>query len=152
MKNKLLNIALVLICFALAGCQDNGYIGIYYGTWRVEKYTIDGEKQSNELIDNTTVSFQNATVVIQTVIDSYMSADTRYGTWKEDGDIFTLNFTHHDNSINVGEHPYAAPFWLGMTSVEPMIMHKTTYNKKRFSLTWTDSEGHIKVYTLAKIY
>lgn len=141
---------MLLAAFASSCRQDNGYIGEYYGTWKIEYYSIDGVKQENEMISHTTISFQNATVVIQCVEDKYMSEDTRYGTWEELGNDFILNYTHYDEIRDPGTYLYAAPQWLGMTSEAPMVMTKERINSRTFILTWNSPNG-IKQYKLVKL-
>lgn len=151
---------IVWICLAIAfvsaicGCQNNGDIGHLFGTWRVESYTVDGIRPEDPLLSDVTISFQSDIVNIVTIVDNYGLSYSQFGTWSEDGDTMTFNFTHFDNDNPPGkpDSQYNAPDWLGMTSKEPMVMKVSDSKKDSFTLTWHDPEGCVKVYKLHKTW
>lgn len=153
-------IFITVIFMTLAGCQNNGDIGRLFGTWALSEYTVNGEKIeeleiSRELIvplSHITFSFQSEVVGIATILDNYNSYDTRFGTWEEDGDTFTFNFTHYDSTYEPGTGKYQAPPWLGMTSDGPMVMKVSDSKSRSFTLTWNDPRGYVRVYKLHKTW
>lgn len=152
MRKTLSYIASVLFMLSLASCQNNGHIGWIFGVWRVAEYSIDGQPQTSSLQSSTTFAFQNNIVNVVAYIDDYNTDISRYGTWQQDGDEFTFNFTHHDDSTGQGEGVYAAPEWLGMTSAEPMRMHVISQTDDKFSLEWTDADGSRIIYKFEKTW
>ena len=142
----------LLMSLAMAGCQNNGNIGWLFGVWRINSYTVDGVEQTDPLISRSTIAFQGEIVEIVAVVDDYQSRITRNGTWHEDGNDFTLNFTHSDDMRPAGTGVYEAPGWLGMTSDFPMQMTISDQTSDRFTLTWEDGDGLVKVYELQKTW
>lgn len=158
---KTANIFCVLVAFMLlAACQNNGDIGKYFGTWRIDSYTLNSEAVGTVEVygvyevpvSNCTFSFQNSVVNVVTVLDDYMSNNSVFGSWSEDGDTFTLDFTHVDAETPQGTGQYSAPKWLGMVSDEPMVMKISNSLKDSFTLTWTDHDGNVRVYNLHKTW
>ena len=164
MKNKNIKSLFCLLAVIFAACaiscQNNGDIGRYFGTWRLESYTVDGNKVEEVTIDgntvpttNVTFSFQNNIVNVVTIIDDYESYYSRFGTWEDEGSTFVLDFTHTDATDTApGTGQYAAPEWLGMVSDMPMHMALSGTGNKDFTLTWNDPEGSVRVYSLHKTW
>lgn len=144
-------IAAAVIMLALAGCQNDGQIGWIFGTWRVEKFTVDGVDASTELTVVTTFSFQNNIVQVVAPGDVPGDALALWGTWCEDGESFTLDFTHSDLETPSGTGIYGAPWWLMMSSGAPMTM-RLSHSRNYFTLTWISSEGTTNVYEFAKTW
>ena len=164
MKKRYL-LLFALIIAVMQGCQNNGYIGRYFGTWRFDSYSVDGEEITEFEIryddrdfivplENITMSFQGTVVSIVTVLDEYSDFTGRKGSWSEDGDQLTLNFTHYDDKTGEpGKADYAAPSWLGMTSKAPMVMTTSNNKNDSFTLTWIDPEGgQVRVYKMHKTW
>ncbi len=147
---KLANIILLVFAICLSACQNNGDIGDLYGTWRLDSYAVDGVEQAGFEVENTTFSFQNNVVYVVTLKDEHQSHYEQYGTWKDDGNTFTFNFTHSDNQTSAGEDVYAAPSWLGMTSAEPMVMDVEKRSSSDMVFHWVSPDGAIRVYKLHK--
>lgn len=156
---KPVNLLFFLIIILLTGCQKDGYIGRLYGTWRLNDYYVNGEKISELSLggkeipaSNVTFSFQSDIINIMAVVDNYATYYSQFGTYTEEGDVFTLNFTHYDDNNPVGTDIYAAPKWLGMISDAPMIMKSSENSSRSFTLTWTDPDGNVRVYKLHKTW
>lgn len=142
----------VLLIFA-AGCTtNNGDIGPYYGSWNIEKITIDGVEQTSWKSDGTwTVwSFQNDIIEVMRG-DALQDTEKRYGTWEQKGDMLELNFTHHDDKFSDENYMYGAPTWIYMTTGIINSLHIDNISSKNMSLTLTDPEGRKIVYTLRKL-
>lgn len=150
--DKMIYAMMAIVVLTLSGCQDNGYIGRLYGTWRFASYSVDGVEIVGAMIEESTISFQNNITSVTTFVDEYLTDLTYYGTWKEEGDQFTLDFTHHDDVRPGGGDVYSAPTWLGMTAEEPMVMRVSESTSRAFTLTWTDPQGAVKVYRLKKTW
>lgn len=138
----------LLIAMLLSSCQNDGYIGEIFGTWRVESYTRDGVEMK---IGPTTFSFQNNIVNCVLNVDEYGTSWGRFGTWTLTDRQFELNFTHHDDNTPQGSGIYEAPEWLGMISDEVMNM-KITLNKDKMIWMWNAPDGAICVYQLHKTW
>jgi hypothetical protein len=155
MKHIAYIITLAVALLATACTENNGDIGDFFGTWRVESYTADGVvQQGNDMykVNATTFSFQSQVVMVNVVLDEYGTNHTWYGSWSESGDVLTLNFTHSDNEIEQGTSSYAAPVWLGMTSDSPMNLSITNRDSRSMTLSWTDGHGIEKIYKISKTW
>lgn len=152
MRRILTYIIITLVLAVTGGCQNDGHIGWIFGVWRVAEFTVDGEKQTDPLISGTTLAFQSDVVEAVAIIDKYNSTYELFGTWKHEGDTFTMDFTHHDDTYAPGTGPYSAPWWLQMTSDEPMVMKITDQKGDAFTLTWQAPDGKTNVYKLRKTW
>lgn len=144
------NITRIIIAIALAavsyGCQNNGDIGYLFGTWRIDSLTADGEEQP-EAAEQTLISFQNDIIMVQQITDDDGSYTNYFGTWAEDGDRMTINFTHHQDS-----GPFPAPIWLGWTADEPMVMQVSDRHSRSVTWTYMSPDGIEYVYNLHKTW
>lgn len=138
--------------FMLSGCQNDGYLGDMFGTWRVDSFTKNGELVEDENVSLTTFSFQNNVVNVVLLTDEYHGAYSRFGSWKQLEGQFTLDFTHHDDNNPQGTGTYQAPEWLEMTSEEPMVMSYSSKESKRMTWIWRSAEGNTYVYKLSKTW
>lgn len=141
-----------ILMATIAACQNNGHIGWLFGVWRVNEYFLDGQQQDDALLPSTTFAFQNNIVEVVAYLDNHNTQIERYGTWEQNGDMFTLNFTHYDDSTHQGTGVYAAPEWLGMTSESPMQMQMTSHKGDKFTVEWIDAAGQKKVYEFEKTW
>lgn len=149
---KIFLAVVILLALTLSACQNNGHIGWIFGVWRVNEYIADGVRQTDPLISRCTLAFQGDVVEVVAIPDEYQTRITRNGTWAENGNDFTLDFTHSDDWRPSGTGLYEAPAWLGMTSQAPMHMTISERTSDKFTLTWEDSEGVLKVYKLQKTW
>lgn len=91
-------IALLLatLCAGTSGCNsNNGDIGPWYGHWKLTKILVNGEADA-QYDGNIFWAFQNS-VVMMTEVNSDISFNNRWGSWQQQGDELTLDFTHHDD-------------------------------------------------------
>lgn len=117
---KAVYLIIILACTALTSCQNDGPIGVMFGTWAVDEYYINDIEQPAP--KGCTFSFQGGVVEAVKVVDDYATNYQRFGSWSQTPGYITLNFTHSDSQYDVGEGRYKAPEWLGMTSAQPMVM------------------------------
>ncbi len=148
---RLTLIFILALSICLGGCQNNGDIGDWFGSWRVDSYMLNGLEQEG-LAKATTFGFQSEVVVVTVVIDDYQTEYQRYGTWQELDDTFTLHFNHQDATTNPATDIYAAPEWLGMYSDKPMIMTLQRHDSRNVTLTWLGPDGATRTYKLHKIW
>lgn len=139
-------LAAVLLAIACAGCQNNGDIGYLFGTWRVDSFTADGTERP-EAAARTLISFQNDIIMVQELLDDHGTYENHFGTWSEDGDMLTLDFTHTG-----GMADYSAPQWLGWTSDGPMTMQVAGRGSRDVTWTYVSPEGVTNVYKLHKTW
>lgn len=139
-------LTVLVLAIACAGCQNNGDIGYLFGTWRVDSFTADGVERP-EAAARTLISFQNDIIMVQELLDDHGTYDNHYGTWSEDGDKMTLDFTHTGESAD-----YSAPQWLGWTSDAPMVMQVTGRGPRDVTWTYVSPEGVTNVYKLHKTW
>lgn len=101
-------LALMFLIVSLSSCtHNNGDIGDYFGMWKLETITIDGEKDS-EYEGNVFWRFQNEVIGMTRVNEEMHASSGSYGTWKElEGDVLQLNFTHSDNYNPAGSFYYS---------------------------------------------
>jgi len=142
--------AIALIAVLCGGCQNNGDIGMMFGVWRLDSFSVGGELRSDRYIDNTTFLFQSDVMEVVSQYDGYMSAYQNYGTWAwKDENTLIFNFQHHDNRPASEQSAYTAPYWICFTGDEPMEMRISDRIGKKMTLTW-QYEGIDYVYKLKK--
>lgn len=150
MRHRLIILLLPLLMFC--SCRvNNGDIGDFFGSWLMESMTVDGEVPDDFNPELTYWEFQNNLVSISRVEFMY-DKESRWGTWSEDGNHLLLNYTHYSQGLNPGTGQYTAPEWLGFPPNSVISLTFVTRSSKRMSLTWTDYEGHVYVYSLRKIW
>lgn len=136
----------VLLAIAAAGCQNNGDIGYLFGTWRIDSFTSDGVERP-EAAARTLISFQNDIIMVQELEDEHGTYTNHFGTWSEDGDKMTIDFTHSGETA-----AYSAPAWLGWTSEAPMTMQVSGAGSRDVTWTYVSAEGVTNVYKLHKTW
>lgn len=157
-KIFLIGFTLALLA-AATGCQNNGHIGSLFGTSALTQYTVNAQRVDSVVVGEDTIpvenvffSFQNNVVNIVAVLDEFNNRESRFGTWARNGNVFELDFKHHDDYFEEGTDVYAAPAYLGMISTEPMIMTVVDDNSKAFTLSWEDPHGNLRTYRLRKTW
>lgn len=134
---KVIYLLVALTVMTLSSCQNDGPIGVMFGTWAVDNYYIDNVEQP--VPAGCTFSFQGGVVEAVKVVDEYFTNYQRFGSWSETPGYITLNFTHSDSQYDVGQGRYKAPEWLGMTSSVPMVMD-CHLDGRRMEWTWHDGK------------
>ncbi len=92
MKTKASTIIAVLLAIVAAACtHNNGDIGPWFGAWKVEAITVDGEPKA-DYGGNLFFEFQS-TVVKMCLVGDHHSTVNVMGNWDEDsGGVLHLNF------------------------------------------------------------
>jgi hypothetical protein len=104
---RLLNILLLLTALSfMSGCtHNNGDIGDWFGTWKLQSIDINGVADESYQA-NVFWKFQNDIISMAQANDELHTADTRYGTWTQHDDQLLLDFGHSDNSTAAGQGQY----------------------------------------------
>lgn len=77
--------------------HNNGDIGDLFGTWKLEKITIDGEIDRG-YGDNILWKFQSSIIEMQQVNDALHETFKSHGSWsRPEAGVLVLDFTHIDN-------------------------------------------------------
>lgn len=145
-------LSVLLAVMALTACQNDGQIGFWYGTWRVDSYECDGQAVMQPAGQNTFFSFQGAVVCATIVSDDHGDHTRNYGTWTDDGLTITLNFTHSDSSTPQGGNGYTPPAWMGMTSEYPMTIEVAGRDTDDMTWSWLSRDGKTHIYKLHKTW
>ena len=151
---KTIHILLATLLFVIAGCRtNNGDIGIYYGTWALDKITINGVEATSWCDDGTwtTWSFQNNIVSIERLND-LQDNYTTWGTWTDSNGTLALDFRHYDDSTPAGTGAYAAPTWIYFDTNTVTSLTIDSQSSKAMTLSTTDSSGRKLTYYLRKTY
>lgn len=123
--------------------QHNGYIGDWFGTWRLEAITVNGVKDAN-YAGNYFFQFQADKVRICEVNPDYTDLlNERFGSWEASGDVLELNFSY------TGGGNYWKPWPETYLESSVNILQINSMSSKRMTLTLLRDDQTI-VYTLRK--
>ncbi len=147
-RSGLIGAVAVILTLLLGGCFHNdGDIGVYFGSWVIEKVEVDGVADA-DYDGHTMISFQSSLFDL-TDVDS---GATIMGLWSEKGSELTLRGAEETASV---KDPAGAPLFPPTTgfgrgdnddlTVTLDIVKKT---KKQMIWTRTDSEGRKWRYVL----
>jgi hypothetical protein len=123
---------------AFASCTRNhGDIGIWFGTWQVERINADGTPVAVE--GDYFFQFQNKVFRVSMVGDHEQLVES-YGTWDENGDKMIISF------------PDSTAFYILMPGLEDHnVFTVTTTSSREVTFTKTDAKGNTYNYQLHKI-
>lgn len=141
---------ITIITFSTISCtRNNGDIGDYFGTWKLEQITINNKKDT-EYKGNIFWGFQSSVFTMKEVNDTLHTKSEHWGTWEEQNDKLILNFTHSDNSNPQSSFKYspAKATYLPANSIS--ILDIITLSGNEMKLQYTDSIGNIFNYDLTK--
>lgn len=94
---KLYIIFMLAAAIALSGCtQNNGRIGHWFGMWKVERLTIDGEDDP-QYAGNVFFSFQSKVFGLTVSDFENSQASQYYGRWEEGDGVLSVEFDVGDN-------------------------------------------------------
>ena len=128
------------------GCTHNdGDIGGYFGTWKLEEITVDGEEMA-EYGKDMFWQFQSSVFCMRVVLENH-NQENRWGTWYEDSGSLYVDFSHSedgDNSVKYQPFP-ETHFETGLNRLEIM-----NFSKRRMTLEFVGSDGVIYRYKLKK--
>lgn len=154
MREKLTGIFIAILLMAItAGCTRNdGDIGDYFGRWRLEKLTADGEElplyTDESGIELYTWSFQGRIIQIAEILPVHEYI-THTGSWREDGEILELNFSHYDDEpARLPE--YRAPEALHLVSDGITRLHIGRLKDRQMILSYIGENGVTYTYYLKR--
>lgn len=142
-------VSLFVLSIIIASCtHNNGDIGHYFGTWKLERMAIDGVEDA-EYQKNVFWKFQAGVMCMVRVDDSTHTKTECWGTWEEDGKILRLNYTHHDDANSEGSQKYAplseTHIPIGITELE--ILRQ---NSSKMELKYINNDGQVILYYFDK--
>lgn len=134
---------------AISCTRNNGNIGDYFGTWKLEQIFINNEKDT-EYNENIFWGFQSSVFMMKEVNDTLHTKSEHWGTWDEQNGKLILNFTHSDNNNPQGSFKYspAKATYLPVNSIS--VLDIITLSGNEMKLQYTDSIGNIYKYNLTK--
>ncbi len=106
---KIYSILLVaLIIVATLSCtRNNGDIGDYFVTWKLEKMTINGSVDA-QYEGNVFWAFQSQVICMKRVDNAVHTYTDGWGEWEEKGKVLEFNFFGTDNdNPNPGSPKYS---------------------------------------------
>ncbi len=151
MKTRDLFLATALFLLAATGCTHNrGDIGPYFGAWKLESVTIDGKTDPDYTADNVFWKFQTIVICMSRVDYDNHSSDSRYGTWEENGNRLTLDFTNYDNSNPAGSSKYSPLKETHLPSNAVSTLEIISQKGSTMKLEYISEEGVVYGYELKK--
>lgn len=119
---------LLALMMAGSGCTRNGGdIGIWFGTWSVDSYTIDGQQQQLDPDGMGTayyVQFQRSVVCLRHT-DALHNGGESYGTWNESDDGTTMTIAFDPSNYDVPLMPQQATYSLTRSDDRHVVMRTT---------------------------
>ena len=117
--------------------QNNGHIGHWFGQWKVERVTIDGQDDA-DYKGNVFFCFQGAVFGVRT-----SAGGMWYGRWEEQGeDVVDVAFNTDESSVP----PEYLHVYLGERMVFRLVSHKGSDKV----LEYVGPDGKTYVYYLKK--
>ena len=144
-----LSVLVTVVCtlFFSSCFHNDGNIGVYFGSWQIEKVEIDGEPVTSYR-GHTMISFQSSLFDL-TDIDGNGSIK---GIWSEKGDLLTLRgaeetATRQDADGNA-IFPLTTGFGSGTDNDLTIQLNIVRKSKKEMIWTRTDEQGRTWRYVL----
>ncbi len=95
MNRALKLLLLIAIAFAPLSCTRNcGNIGDWFGIWKLESITVNGESDPY-YHGNVFWRFQTNMILMTYTYETNYDASGSYGTWTENNNILELNFSYY---------------------------------------------------------
>lgn len=138
---------LIIIAAILSGCTRNdGDIGVWFGTWHVEKITVNGQNEA-DYEGNVILKFQNSVMESQSQY-AHHDTDNCYAMWHQEGMILRLELPEgSDPGVQYGYVPELHLPWLPL--IEMKILN---LSGKSVELSYMSDNGIVYGYSLKKIY
>ena len=143
----------VIYCCLTSCTRNNGDIGPWFGSWRLDEITIDGE-QSDEYAGNIVWKFQNNVFeMVKILINDYTHGyEVCYATWSEHDEYMLIDFQHHDDVYQPdwdGRYKPFAETHLPVNGVAELKIESQTGS--RVQLTYqSPTDGKTYCYKLSK--
>ena len=156
MRHRLTDIFIVLLLVLVTcGCTRNdGDIGDYFGEWRLEKLTADGEAlplyPDGSGVELYTWAFQGKIIQIVEMLPRHEYVE-HTGSWREENDVLELNFSYSDDEP--GHEPgYRAPAALHLVSEGITRLHMDRFKNHRMVLSYVGADDVTYTYYLKRPY
>lgn len=105
MKKILTPLLLLLVVTMSLGCtRNNGDIGLWFGSWRLEAIDIDGREDTAIAPPYYIWKFQNHIIQIIRPNDIEHNGPWAVGSWTDNDTTVTLDFTHDLGNFNAEMH------------------------------------------------
>lgn len=104
-KRSLYTVLIAIAVTCMLSCtRNNGNIGHWFGTWRLESITVDGERAPGYAPPYLFWKFQSSVIQMLEPDDTEHVAYSSIGSWEQNGDRLLLNFecelgTPHDYTL-----------------------------------------------------
>ncbi|MGM9803107.1 MAG: hypothetical protein ACI308_02915 [Muribaculaceae bacterium] len=139
MRTNILKIMLLAVMMAASCTTNNGDIGPWFGTWRVNELQCDGVAQP-DYQGNLFIKFQNTVVQLVLTGDNHTAANS-YGTWQDHGEgTMTLTFADEKRLPMPDSH-----FTAGTNAVT-----YAWHGGDVVTFTVTQPDGHTYTYRMQK--
>lgn len=126
--------------------QNDGHIGRWFGFWRLETITVDGEPDT-AYDSNIVWAFQGDIIQISLMLPGH-DLDSGYGTWTDGDGALTINFDYR--SAEPTDYDLPAAMHLGSKGTYRFAISDDHGN--RLTLTTTNPDGRRIAYRLARVY
>lgn len=135
----ILSLTALLAFTTWSGCtHNNGDIGDWFGTWRVESMTIDGEPAPDYAPPYMIWKFQSSVVQMMTPPGDDHFYPIHTGTWHEEDGMLYLDFTWGQGVEQVSHLP---------AKCELTILQLSS---RRIELQYDSTDGKTYIYKLKK--
>jgi len=104
--------AAIIAILACACTHNNGDIGPWFGQWKLESLEADGTPDP-AYKGNQFWSFQNDILQIDELIDDMLYV-RHIATWRREGGLLLIDFTHSDANSPSTDGNYAPPSNIGL--------------------------------------
>lgn len=139
----------ILALTPLSCVHNNGDIGDWFGTWRLESIKINGQPDTG--YDHYIIwKFQSDMVVMVEADDILHERDERFGTWRQTGDLLELNFSYSTDGEETQASTYIPP---AATHIPPgiSVLDIVKLSKREIQLIYVSPDNNNEYfYTLKK--
>lgn len=142
---------MMMVVFGCMGCtHNNGDIGPWFGTWKLNAITINGDvDEAYAAQDNMVWKFQSSVVEMQEILPGHMTYD-HFGTWHQlSDDVVEMKFIYKDDNNPVGSDYYSPPVSSHLPKGE-FVMDILELASGKMRLRYTSDEGTVYTYSLKK--
>lgn len=135
----------VILCVSCT--RNNGDIGEYFGTWKLESMTVNGEIDA-EYEGNIFWKFQ-ASVFCMVKVWEHHDYESSWGTWKELDGKLVIDYRHYDDNHEAGSDIYAPNIETHLVAdINELTIISMSGSK--MSLSYVDENGDTIIYKLKK--
>ncbi|MDE6269471.1 MAG: lipocalin-like domain-containing protein [Muribaculaceae bacterium] len=153
MKTTVRILILLLASVVAAACtHNNGDIGPLFGTWALDRMTVDGTDATLPDDADTFIQFQSKVVMVKLIGERATLLEYRVGSWQREGDVLKLDFNHYDDEREPGTGLYEAPAWLHFQPKGITTLRVVQLKGGGMRLEQTTPEGEHIEYEFHKTY